>query len=175
MIPREGRIDFPGPGIDAAAKAFHVFKTVPGEIGGSVHAPRAIMIDEDHEPHAVPLHQHLLHQLLRKMDRAVDMHRVEFLARPDVHQLRRVAPRGELGGRELGERVLLLAAVQISDDFVRRELRVALTHFGQCLCRLEAAARTAADVIFAKKGALSPGIDREQVAHGGLWRDFGSR
>jgi phosphatidylserine decarboxylase len=177
VVAWDGRVDLLAPCVDAAAQRAGLGEAVAGEVSGGVHRARALMIDENGERRAIPAGQHLLHKILREQDGAVDSRRFEFLARTDVHHARAAFAQrgGQFGGGDLHAPILLLAGLEVIDHLVHRQVVIAGADLGQRLVRSEAARGAAADVIFAKKGALGSGRDFQEFAHGGFAGDGDGR
>lgn len=124
-----------------------------GEVGGSVEARGAVVVVEDQQRVARRAHEGL-HQLLVHELRAVEVDGVPFLARADVQQAQRLAARamvGEFAGSDFNLPVLFVAGLDVRDDLGDGQRAVALAELAERLRRLEAAARTAAEVILAKE------------------------
>jgi hypothetical protein len=177
MIPRQLRIHLGTPSVDAAAQTFDRLKAVTLKISGRVHAARALMVVDHQQVGARPVGQNLLHKFLCEKMRARQFDGIEFLARPNIEQMNRLAA-GETIGKfarlDLHRAIDGIARHNVSGDFVHIKVVVARANADECFLRAEAAARATTDVVAAEERPLRAGKLLEQLAHGRSGRDWRS-
>src|SRR5947208_8343059 len=79
-VPRHLQIHFLRPGVDAAAEATHVFKTMTEKVSRRVKGLLSLMVANDKELCARPAAQNLLHNVLGHQNGAFNMDGFVFLA-----------------------------------------------------------------------------------------------
>ena len=140
-------------------------------IGRRVEGFVPLVIDDDEQLVIVPTAENLLHQVLRQQLRAVDVHRLKFLTRTDVHHanVRPVAaPLGQVARLDQNAGILLVALANLFQHVGDGEIAIALANPGQCFLRLKPATAAPPDVVLAKQRPLCAGKNLQHRLHRGV-------
>jgi len=174
LVTRQRRIHFAAPGVNAAPQASDVLETVSGKIRGSIEASDTVVAYKDDFFLPIPAGE-IVHEFLREKNRTGNGHRVKFFSRTDIHN----DPRAgfdeflSLHGRNFEPCIRFLRLREESYDIRHNQPAIALAHLREGFVGLESAARTPADMVATKEGALCSGKKGDEFLHGRLSGDGG--
>ena len=141
---------------------------MPSEICRGIERPRSLVINDDEQTIFRLPREHFLHQRLIQDSRAVEMHGLIFLSRPDIEKLNsiRLEQVFELLRRNHHAFVVLRSRAYLLEHLLGIETTIAAADLSKSLFGLEPTTGAPADMIIPKKSTLGTRIGFQQFSHG---------